>query len=65
MCICSNGRPSACTNEQYVCVCVGRVDLLFAPIKLRMSLERRDRMLALLNTTCVCVCVGRGDVICV
>ena len=48
------GRQSACTNEYTVCVC-GKGILLLAPIKVRVCVGRRDRMLALINTMCVCV----------
>ena len=49
------------------------VDVLLAPIQLRVSVGKRDQELALINTKymfgkgtgtqyyCVCLCVGRGN----
>ena len=54
-CECGKGKPSNCTNEYYICVCVGRSDRVLALNNMTcLCTERGDQVLALNNTKCIC-----------
>ena len=54
-CECGKGRPSNCTNEYYICVCVERSDRVLALIIMTcLCMERGDQVLALNNIKCIC-----------